>query len=177
MTNKEKAMLGLGAVALLLLGGSGGYAAGGGDLIDPWPDDDDDEGGGASGGGGTDSLGGTPTGPKKGVVQQTEYPRPPGNPPGGCHKHYDEAGAEAVLQALGYNPKPGVFGPDGQLGTYDAEPDPEIARFQNQYNGASGRGALGPNAGGLGVDGWMGKCTMAGMKHVYEYVGAAAWKG
>ncbi len=97
-------------------------------------------------------------------------PQPAGNPPGGCRKVWaTENATRVVLAGLGYNPGPAnIFGPDGKLGTGDAEPDNAIAQLQIDYNIASTKGLLGDDAGGLEMDGMMGPCTMAGMAHIID---------
>ena len=136
---------------------------------------------GPAGGTSVGGLFGTPKPkPKPGGVGGFLGPaggRPAGDPPGGCAKHYTEGEAENILVGLNYNPQPGVFGPDGQLGTWDAAPDTEIQRFQGDYNRASAAGKIGANAGGLDADGFMGKCTMAAMKHAYDNYGPTTWPG
>jgi hypothetical protein len=77
---------------------------------------------------------------------------------------------------LGYTPIVEIWGPDGVLGTFDVEVDPEVLQFQMDYNDASRTGFLGGGAGGLDTDGMVGKCLMAGMEHVVSHVGAAAWQ-
>jgi hypothetical protein len=148
-----------GLVLLLLFALGGGSSLGGGG-----------NGGGTSGGGDSkgDDYKGGPAGPGS---------RPSGNPPGGCRQIYDSAGnTSQALNMLGYSPMPQIFGPDDKLGTYDADPDPAIRQFQLDYNQGSRSKYLGTNAGGLGTDGLMGKCTMAAMFHVRTSVGDIAWR-
>jgi len=134
-------------------------------------------------------LKGTPsgsTGPKQGTSEgggATSSPgfqsggRPDGNPPGGCVKvTASPLIVVELLNALGYWPRPDVFGPDGKLGTYDGTPDPEVMAFQTNYNEASRMKFSGPDSGGLDEDGLMGKCTFAGMDYVIGGVGPTAWR-
>jgi hypothetical protein len=68
-----------------------------------------------------------------------------------------------------------ALGKDGKLGGGDDEPSAAVARFQDDYNAASIEGVLGPMAGGLAVDGYVGPCVLAAIQHVHETVGLAAW--
>ncbi|HUU94319.1 MAG TPA: hypothetical protein VM487_01150 [Phycisphaerae bacterium] len=114
-------------------------------------------------------------GSKKGPARPGSVPS--GDPPGGCRLAYTSPAATVQgLNMLGYTPIAEIWGPDGQLGTFDAEVDSEVMQFQLDYNDASRTGFLGPNAGGLTPDGMVGKCLMAGMEHVVSHVGAAAWQ-
>jgi hypothetical protein len=127
--------------------------------------------GGAGPNGAGTGNGGGKKGPAKGG------PRPSGDPPGGCRLAYTSPAATVQgLNMLGYTPMAEIWGPDQQLGTFDAEVDPEVLQFQLDYNDASRTGFLGPNAGGLDPDGLVGKCLMAAMEHVVAYVGAAGWQ-
>lgn len=86
---------------------------------------------------------------------------------------------ESTVQALamlGYTPMPEIWGPDRQLGTEDADVDPEIRQFQLDYNHASRTRFVGSNAGGLTPDGMIGKCSMSAIAHVMASVGANAWR-
>jgi hypothetical protein len=126
---------------------------------------------GASGGGTNGGTGGGTKGPAG------PGSRPAGDPPGGCRVLFTSP--EATVQGLnmmGYTPMPEIWGPDQQLGTFDATPDPEVLQFQRDYNHASRTGFLGPSAGGVSTDGLMGKCTMAGIFHAQTYVGPEKWQ-
>lgn len=150
-----------GLVLLLLLAlGSGGKGSNGGGT-----------GNGGTNGGGSGSGDGYKGGPA-GVG-----PIPTGDPPGGCALHYPSPEETvAMLNMLGYTPMPEVWGPDAQLGTFDADPDAEVRQFQLDYNQASRSKWVGPNAGGLMPDGMMGECTMAAMAHAEVYRGSQAWR-
>lgn len=126
--------------------------------------------GGTTGNGDTtgDGYKGGPAGP--GSV-------PAGNPPGGCRLVFsDPASTVQFLNLLGYTPAPAIFGPDGQLGTFDADPDPEVQQFQLDYNQASRSRWIGTNGGGLEPDGLMGRCTMAAMSNADVARGNAEWR-
>lgn len=126
---------------------------------------------GGSGNGSNGQTGGGKKGPAKGGS------RPAGNPPGGCRLAYTTPAATVQgLNMLGYTPIPEIWGPDGVLGTFDVEIDPEVLQFQLDYNDASRTGFLGAGAGGLDPDGMVGECLMAGMEHVIAHVGAVAWQ-
>lgn len=102
-------------------------------------------------------------------------PVPSGDPPGGCRLVY--ASPFATLQAmnlLGYTPLPEIWGPDEELGTFDADPDPEVRQFQLDYNHAS-RSKFLNGAGGVTPDGLMGRCTMAAIEYATSS-GEAAWR-
>jgi len=135
-------------------------------------------GGGTRGGNGTGTTGGGdskgddykggPAGPGK---------RPAGDPPGGCRLVYHTPFITSqAMNMLGYQPLPNLWGPDQQLGTYDADPDPAVRQFQLDYNQASRSKWLGANAGGLKVDGLMGKCVMSAMLNVSTGRGDKAWR-
>jgi hypothetical protein len=142
-----------GLVLLLLLAlGMGGKGSGNGN------------GGGSNGGGNGNGWVG-PAGP--GSV-------PSGDPPGGCRLVYSSPAATVqALNMLGYTPLPQIWGPDEQLGTFDATPDPEVRQFQQDYNQASRSNYL-ASAGGVSADGLMGKCTMAAIE--YAAAQAPAWR-
>ena len=148
-----------GLVLLLLLAlGGGGKGSGGGGTGN----------GGTTGGGSGNGNTGGPAGPG---------PIPGGDPPGGCRLAYTSpAETVAALNMLGYTPMPQIWGPDGQLGTFDADPDPEVRQFQLDYNDASRTKWIGSDAGGVEPDGLMGRCTMAAMSYADVAQGAAAWR-
>lgn len=113
--------------------------------------------------------------------------RPAGDPPGGCLT-FDPSrwpDRQAILDGfaqLGYQTPTlrdtmNDLGPDGQLGGGDDIPNPEVAQFQRDYNEHSRRGHLGPGAGGLDVDGFVGPCTVNGLQHAIDTVGGANWGG
>jgi hypothetical protein len=68
-----------------------------------------------------------------------------------------------------------ALGKDGKLGGKDDEPSAAVARFQDDYNAASHEGVLGPGAGGLAVDGFVGPCVLSAIQHVRSTVGYAGW--
>ena len=151
--------MGAGFLLLLLAIGIGSRGKGGGNGANG--------GNGGNGGNGNGYAGG-PAG---------VGPIPNGTPPGGCRLAFTSP--MSTLQAmnlLGYTPSPQIWGPDEQLGTFDADNDPEIRQFQLDYNQGSRSKYLGNNAGGLMPDGMMGKCTMAAMAHVDVWVGQSAWR-
>ena len=99
-----------------------------------------------------------------------------GNPPGGCRQVWKTAEEAAnAMNLLGYSPMPGLFGPDGKLGTFDADVDGEVLRFQQNYNHAANR-SMAPDMGRLSEDGLMGGCTMAGMLYVFQAIGQDRWR-
>lgn len=142
---------------LLAMGGGGRGSNGGG------------TGNGSGNGGGSGSgYKGGPAGP--GSV-------PNGDPPGGCRLAYASPAATVqALNLLGYTPIPEIWGPDAQLGTYDADPDPEVRQFQLDYNQASRSRWIGSNGGGITPDGLMGKCTMAAISNAQVARGVDAWR-
>ncbi len=102
---------------------------------------------------------------------------PYGDPPGGCFLHYTSPAASVQgLNLLGYTPMPMIWGPDNALGTYDADPDPEVLQFQLDYNHASRTKWIGSNGGGIEPDGLMGICTMAAMSNAAVARGPEAWR-
>ena len=102
---------------------------------------------------------------------------PFGEPPGGCFLHYTTPAASVQgLMILGYTPMPMIWGPDGVLGTFDADPDPEVRQFQLDYNQASRSKWIGSDGGGIEPDGLMGTCTMAAMSNAAVARGEAAWR-
>lgn len=151
----------MGGAALLLLllalgmGGKNGNGNGGGTSN------------GGNGGGGTKDDGHVgPAGP--GSV-------PSGDPPGGCRLVYASPAATVqALNMLGYSPRPDVWGPDAQLGTYDADPDADVMQFQLDYNQAS-RSRFIANGGGITPDGLMGKCTMSAIEYA-QAQGELVWR-
>lgn len=151
-----------GLVLLLLFALGGGSSLGG----------NGSSNGGTGNGGNGDTTGdgykGGPAGPGS---------RPSGDPPGGCRLIYETpANTAMALNMLGYSPLPDIWGPDQELGTYDADPDAAVRQFQLDYNQASRSKWLGTGQGGLKVDGLMGKCVMAAMFNVRTGVGDTAWR-
>lgn len=63
-------------------------------------------------------------------------------------------------------------GPDAALGGGDDIPNAEVRRFQKDYNGASRRKVF-ANMGGLWEDGFVGPCTLNGVKYVLDQLAAA----
>lgn len=113
--------------------------------------------------------------------------RPPGSPPpqgAGCADgQYDAAfwnSRASILNAfdsLGYaTPQDrdtmNKLGADNALGGGDDVSNPEVVRFQNDYNKVSKRGEFAPKMGGLDPDGLVGPCTLNGMKYVLDNLGS-----
>jgi hypothetical protein len=63
-------------------------------------------------------------------------------------------------------------GPDAALGGGDDVPNAEVKRYQKDYNAAS-RANVFPNMGGLWEDGYVGPCTLNGLKYVMDQIAAA----
>lgn len=138
-------------------------------------------------------LTGRPTGPKPQTPQlpmpQPQAGRPSGDPLGrNCGAGEYNAGfwptkasVKGTFEMLGY-PVPmretmNALGPDGQLGGGDDVASPAVAKFQDDYNFASGRGLLGGSAGGLETDGFVGPCTLNALENVMLYFdNAASWQ-
>ncbi len=73
-------------------------------------------------------------------------------------------------------------GPDAALGGGDDVPNAQVKQFQKDYNKASRNNVLGSEMGGLWEDGFVGPCTLNGLKYVDTQIGAAGgsvadWKG
>lgn len=125
--------------------------------------------------------------------------KPPGSPPpygdscfpqsmGGTqaydHNFWDAGGVVPArerifnhFEALGYQTPTDRStmndpGPDAALGGGDDVPNAEVANFQKDYNRGSRR-KLFPNMGGLWEDGFVGPCTLNGVKYVMEQLSKA----
>lgn len=132
--------------------------------------------------------------PKKGPLGGG---RPKGDPPGG--DSYDSAywgsgnsARQKILlhfKALGYSvpidrDTMNELGADGKLGGGDDIPNPEVKRFQHDYNNVSRIGGdmvLGhpvpTGMGGLSEDGFVGPYVLNGLKYLNEnsFLGMAQW--
>lgn len=135
------------------------------------------------------SPGPSPTPPGPGPVKPSggSKKRPSGDPPpyghacfppefGGSNAYdqqYWDAGdtaeeRERIFEAfdiLGYATPTdrntmNAVGPDGKLGGGDDIPNPEVRRFQADYNAVSRKGNFLPSMGGLDTDGKVGPCTL-----------------
>lgn len=130
----------------------------------------------------------TPT-PDKPKPKPTGGKRPGGEPPNptgkSCLVHddaydqpfWDTGGTAAARQRIfdafasgGYATPTGrdtmnELGGDGALGGDDDLPNPEVKRFQNEYNAVSRWGNYRTNMGGLSPDGFVGPCTINGIKY------------
>ncbi len=62
------------------------------------------------------------------------------------------------------------------LGGGDDEASPEVQRFQTHYNVVSGKGLIGPDAGGLAMDGFVGPCTLNALELVTDRLTGAEWR-
>ena len=134
-----------------------------------------------TGGGGT----GTPTN------------RPSGRPPGGdCSQptsaydsaFWDEGGQTIarkrifdVFQEFGYAPPAdrdtmNALGPDGALGGSDDVPNEQVRRFQKEYNAVSRWKKFLTGMGGLDRDGFVGACTVNGLKYIIDNIGEQDWQ-
>jgi len=126
-----------------------------------------------------------PDEPKK----PTGSKRPPGEPPNptgkSCLVHDDaydqaywDAGGTAAARARifsafeegGYSTPTNrdtmnELGSDQALGGNDDLPNPEVERFQNEYNAVSRWGGHRSAMGGLRPDGFVGPCTINGLKY------------
>lgn len=126
--------------------------------------------------------------------------RPPGNPSpfgGSCMPEgfggtgqYDKTfwnSQQKILDAfdaLGYQtptdrPTMNALGGDGALGGGDDVSNPEVTRFQKEYNAVSRWGNFLPKTqmGGLDPDGLVGPCTLNGLKLVLDNTGDDDWEG
>lgn len=147
-----------------------------------------------------------PPGPAPGPTPPAQPPRPkrpPGDPPPfgrscfpvefGGQARYDEsfwdAGGRAVarqrifdvFEDFGYQTPAGRDtmndpGPDAALGGGDDVPNAEVSRFQREYNAVSRWGGFLSNMGGLDVDGFVGPCTLNGLKVLLDNVGEDDWQ-
>jgi len=112
---------------------------------------------------------------------------------GGSNKYdtaYWEAGGTDVARArifdafegLGYS-TPGdrdtmnALGPDNALGGGDDIPNPEVSKFQGDYNAVSRWNQFVPKTqmGGLDQDGKVGPCTLNALKLVHDNLGEEQW--
>lgn len=109
------------------------------------------------------------------------------NPPeyGGSNA-YDKGywnSMEKILQAfsaLGYatpsdRPTMNQLGPNAALGGGDDVPNPEVTRFQRDYNAVSKWKQFMGNMGGLDPDGLVGPCTLNAIKLVLDNLGGLQW--
>lgn len=118
--------------------------------------------------------------------------RPPGHPPpwGGSCRSPDNAydanfwdSKQTILDAfdiLGYETPTdretmNRLGPDGELGGGDDVLNPEVRRFQKDYNKVSRAGKFLPDMGGLDEDGLVGPCTLNGLKVVLDSPDKGKW--
>lgn len=115
--------------------------------------------------------------------------RPNGNPFGRSCAEYNkgfwptQVSIKERFSELGY-PVPADrdtmnhLGTDGKLGgtgsAKDARSD-TVAVFQEHYNMMSRRDLLGPDAGGLEVDGFVGGCTLNGIELVLSMMTGQEW--
>lgn len=110
--------------------------------------------------------------------------RPPGDPLGRNCQTYDKQmwpTRQSILTgfaALGYPiPKDrdtmNALGADAKIGGGDDIPSPVVQEFQKEYNIASAGGYLGPAAGGLAMDGFVGPCTLNGLEVALQHGGSA----
>lgn len=113
---------------------------------------------------------------------------------GGSNRYdttYWEAGGTAVARArifdafegLGYSTPAdrdtmNELGPDAELGGGDDVPNPEVTKFQRDYNTVSRWNQFVPKAqmGGLDQDGKVGPCTLNALKLVHDNLGDADWQ-
>lgn len=123
--------------------------------------------------------------------------RPPGMPPGGnCNKpaqvydfaYWDAGGQDIARQRiftnftdLGYQPPTdrdtmNALGPDAALGGDDDLPNEEVRRFQKEYNAVSRWGKFMSGMGGLDRDGFVGPCTLNGMRYVLQNLDGRNWQ-
>jgi hypothetical protein len=115
--------------------------------------------------------------------------RPPGEPPNPTGKsclvhddaydqaYWDQGGTAAArarifeaFQEGGYatptdRDTMNALGGDQALGGNDDLPNPEVKRFQNEYNAVSRWGGHRSGMGGLAPDGFVGPCTINGLKY------------
>ncbi len=140
---------------------------------------------GAGGGARPGGLGARPKGLQPPASFTPTAPRPPGSPPGGCvyspKLFPTQLSVLEAFAAMGYpvpvdRPTMNALGKDGKLGGGDDEPSIAVARFQDDYNAASAEGVLGPMAGGLAVDGYVGPCVLSAIQHVHNAMGLAGWR-
>lgn len=108
-------------------------------------------------------------------------------PPGyGGSNAYDAAywnSRQKILQAfsaLGYQTPTdrdtmNALGPNGMLGGDDDVPNPEVTRFQRDYNAVSKDKQFLASMGGLDPDGLVGPCTLNALKLVLDNLGGLQW--
>jgi len=116
------------------------------------------------------------------------YPAPGGQ--SAYDKAFWDAGGTAVarervlevFQRFGYSTPVGRDtmndpGPDADLGGGDDIPNDEVRRFQREYNAVSRSGVFLPKTtmGGLDEDGFVGPCTLNGMRLIDENLGDRFW--
>lgn len=103
-------------------------------------------------------------------------------------KAYWDAGGDTAARArifeafeeLGYSTPTdrdtmNQLGPDDELGGGDDVPNPEVSRFQSDYNSVSRWGKFLTGMGGLDVDGKVGPCTVNALKYVLDNLGNEEW--
>jgi hypothetical protein len=86
----------------------------------------------------------------------------------------------AAFNLLGYQTPPdrstmNDLGTDGKLGGDDDIPNPEVTRFQKNYNAVSRTKIFAEKMGGLWEDGKVGPCTLNGLKYVMDNLGERDW--
>jgi hypothetical protein len=129
--------------------------------------------------------------------------KPPGHPPpygfacfppeyGGTQAydtaHWDAGGREVARQRiftafedLGYTTPAGRDtmndpGKDEKLGGGDDIENEEVRRFQKDYNAVSRAKNFKSDMGGLDEDGYVGPCTLNGIKYVQDNLGDKNWR-
>lgn len=141
-----------------------------------------------------------PPGNKPPEPKPTGKKRPPGHPDpygkacyppkwGGSNA-YDQtywgggpAGRQQIFDAftvLGYQTPTdrdtmNALGPDAALGGGDDVPNPEVTKFQKDYNKVSRWKNFTSGMGGLDEDGLVGPCTLNGIKLVLDALGDQSW--
>lgn len=128
--------------------------------------------------------------PAKGSTRPAGDPPPYGKscmPPAyGGSNAYDKAywnTMQKILDAfgmLGYQtpsdrPTMNQLGPDASLGGGDDVPNPEVTRFQRDYNAVSKWKQFMAGMGGLDPDGLVGPCTLNAIKLVLDNLAGLQW--
>lgn len=147
-------------------------------------------GGSGGNGNGNGKVGGLSGGKGKGKPQWVPplpgIERPDGAPMGLACTEYNQAfwpNRQSVLdrfKALGYETPPdrdtmNDLGADASLGGGDDVRSHAVALFQGHYNLVSGKGSMGPDAGGLADDGFVGGCTLNAMEHLLVFFTPDEW--
>ena len=127
--------------------------------------------------------------PGTGLSPAPGIARPPGDPMGrACGQgEYNTAfwptqdSIKARFEMMGYptppdRPTMNALGGDGRIGGGDDVYSAVVANFQTHYNAMSNAGNLGPMAGGLDVDGFVGPCTLNAIENIQTFYDYGDWQ-